>query len=72
MSTTATTPTPVHCTGYYPLEATQREAQSGTFLHYVRRSNGPRRAMTPQVEAALRDRSAHQSPKRGEAERRGT
>ena len=30
--------------------------ESGTFLHYIRRSNGPPLGMTPQVEAALRDR----------------
>jgi len=28
-----------------------------TFLHYIRRGNGPRRPMTPHVEAVLRDRS---------------
>jgi hypothetical protein len=56
MSTTATTPTSAQGTGNYAVKATQRAAESGTFLRYIRRSNGPRRAMTPQVEAALRNR----------------
>jgi hypothetical protein len=30
--------------------------ETGTFLPYIRRSNGARRRMTPQVEAALRGR----------------
>jgi hypothetical protein len=72
MSTTATTPAPAQGTVNYPVEATQRAAESGTFLHYVRRSSGPRRAMTPQVEAALRTRSGASAPKPGRGEGRGT
>ena len=56
MSTTAETPTPAQATVNDPVEPTQRAAESGTFLRYIRRSNGPRPGMTPQVEAALRDR----------------
>jgi hypothetical protein len=56
MSTTATTPTPARAIVNYPVEATPRASQGGTFLHYIHRSNGPRRRMTPQLEAALRDR----------------
>jgi hypothetical protein len=56
MSTIAKAPTSAQATVNYPVEATQRAAESGTFLHYIRRSNGPPLGMTPQVEAALRDR----------------
>jgi hypothetical protein len=56
MSTTARTPLPAQATVNYEVEATHRAAESGTFLRYIRRSNGPRRGMTPQVEAALRHR----------------
>ena len=44
MSTTARTPAPAQATVDDPVEATQRAAESGTFLHYIRRCNGPRRA----------------------------
>jgi hypothetical protein len=56
MSTTARTPMAAQTTVNYEVVATQRAAPSGTFLRYIRRSNGPQRGMTPQVEAALRDR----------------
>ena len=56
MSTIAKAPTSAQAAVSYPVEATQRAAASGTFLHYIRRSNGPPLGMTPQVEAALRDR----------------
>jgi hypothetical protein len=56
MSTTATTPPPAPATVTYQVGATQRASESDTFLGYIRRSNGPRRRMTPRVEAALRDR----------------
>jgi hypothetical protein len=56
MSTTAATPTPAQATVNDPVEPTQRATESGTFLRYIRRSNGPRQGITPQVEAALRDR----------------
>ena len=56
MSTTVRTPIAARATVNYEVEATQRAAGTATFLHYIRRSNGPRRGMTPQVEAALRDR----------------
>ena len=55
MSTIAKAPTSAQATVNYPVEATQRAAESGTFLHYIRRSNGPPLGVTPQVEAALRD-----------------
>ena len=59
MSTTAQASTPAQATVNDPLEPTQRAAESGTFLRYIRRSNGPRQGMTPQIEAALRDRYRH-------------
>lgn len=65
MSTTATTPTPIQATDEGSVHATPRAADNGTFLHYIRRGNGPRRGMTPQVEAALRAVPARE-PRRGE------
>ena len=56
MSDPATAPEPAQATAHNQLEAAQRAAARGSFLHYIRRGNGPRRAMTPQIEAALRDR----------------
>jgi hypothetical protein len=47
---------PARATVEYQVEARQRAAQSRGFLHYIRRSNGPRLGPTPQVETALRDR----------------
>ena len=54
MSTIAA-PTSAQATVDYPVDATQRAAESATFLHYIGRSNGPPLGITPQVEAALRD-----------------
>ena len=62
MSTTALPPTPTQASGEGPVQATRRAADSGSFLDYIRRGNGPRRGMPPHVEAALRAASAGDPP----------
>jgi hypothetical protein len=70
MSTTATTPASEEARVSDPLEAAPRAPGSRTFLHYIRRGNGPQRPMTPHVEAALRNRE-ESAPARVRTKRRG-
>jgi hypothetical protein len=56
MTTTARPPTPAQTTVNSQVAATRRAAESGTFLHYIRRSSGLRRVLTPEVDAALHGR----------------